>query len=149
MSMMIVNSGCQSLPPPKTYTSYDTFNSDKATYLYAGVCKTSTSSVVSGTNNTASALNAFNSVEGSVTNSSSAQSFSYVWNNDLQIGSPYFADVTALQTALMKDGLYSGEITGGFYSQTFVAVQAFQQKYGIEATGFVGSITRAKLNALY
>ena len=101
-----------------------------------------------GTNQTASALDALNSATGSATNSS-VPSFSYVWNNDLQIGSPYSADVTALQEALTKDGVYYGEITGGFYSQTFAAVQAFQQKYGIESTGFVGSITRAKLNALY
>lgn len=29
----------QFMPSPKTYTSYDTFNSDKATYLYAGNCR--------------------------------------------------------------------------------------------------------------
>jgi len=45
--------------------------------------------------------------------------------------------------------VYAGEITGGFYNQTYWAVQAFQQKYGIEATGFVGPDTRAKLNVLY
>jgi len=86
-----------------------------------------------------SALNAFNSATG----------FSYTWNRDLQIGSPYFADVSALQTALTKEGVYTGEITGGFYNQTFTAIKAFQQKYGIEATGFVGPETRAKLNSLY
>ena len=76
-------------------------------------------------------------------------SFKYVWNRDLQIGSPYFNDVIVLQTVLTQEGVYSGEITGGFYSQTFNAVQAFQQKYGINATGFVGPDTRAKLNTLY
>jgi peptidoglycan hydrolase-like protein with peptidoglycan-binding domain len=40
-------------------------------------------------------------------------------------------------------------VTGGFYSQTFASVQAFQSKYGINATGYVGPMTRAKLNALY
>lgn len=75
--------------------------------------------------------------------------FSYSWGRNLQIGSPSSADVTALQTALAKEGVYSGEITGGFYNQTFAAAKDFQQKYGIEATGFVGPGTRAKLNALY
>ena len=82
-------------------------------------------------------------------NSTSQLGFQYVWNNNLQIGSPNVADVSALQTALMNEGVYSGEITGGFYSQTFAAVQQFQQKYGIDSTGFVGPITRTKLNSLY
>ena len=100
-----------------------------------------------GTNQTASALDAFNSAVNSA--SETQTGFTYVWNYDLQIGSPYFADVSALQTALTKEGVYTGEITGGFYNQTFSAVKAFQQKYGIKTTGYVGSITRSKLNALY
>ncbi len=75
--------------------------------------------------------------------------YTYTWSNDLQVGSPYTADVKALQTALTMEGLFTGEITGGFYSQTFNAVKDFQQKYGIETTGYVGAITRAKLNDLY
>ena len=94
-------------------------------------------------NQTASALNALTNATGATA------SFSYTWNNNLQIGSPYTDDVRALQTALTREGVYTGEITGGFYNQTFTAVKAFQQKYGIEATGFVGPITREKLNALY
>lgn len=82
-----------------------------------------------------------------------ASSFSYTWNNNLQIGSPYTNDVRALQTALTLEKVYAGEITGGFYDQTFIAVKKFQQKYGIEngvnGAGFVGPMTRAKLNALY
>ncbi len=101
-------------------------------------------------NQTASVLGAFNSV----TSSNSPQSqgtnnFHYVWNRYLQIGSAYPDDIIALQTALAREGVYTGEKTGGFYNQTFVAVKSFQQKYGIEATGFVGSATRSKLNALY
>jgi len=72
-----------------------------------------------------------------------------VWNYDLQIGSPYFADVNALQTALAKEDVYAGDITGGFYNQTFTAVKAFQNKYGIKESGYVGWLTRAKLNSLY
>lgn len=107
-----------------------------------GSCTYTLNSTNSNTNQMASALGAFSSATG-------ANSFSYAWNNDLQIGSPYFADVSALQTALARENVYAGEVTGGFYNQTFVAVKAFQQKYGIEATGFVGPATRAKLNALY
>jgi len=102
-------------------------------------CGSTASASVNNTSQTASALNAFNSATG----------FSYAWDRDLQIGSPYSADVTALQTALTKEGVYSGEMTGGFYDQTYLAVKAFQEKYGIKATGYVGYITREKLNTLY
>jgi peptidoglycan hydrolase-like protein with peptidoglycan-binding domain len=74
---------------------------------------------------------------------------SYTWRADLRIGSPLTADITALQIALTKEGLYSGPITGGFFSQTYAGVVAFQQKYDIAATGYVGPDTRAKLNSLY
>ena len=70
-------------------------------------------------------------------------------SGDLQIGSPYTNDVSALQSALKSEGLYTGDITGGFYSQTYAAVKRFQEKYSIESTGFVGPATRAKLNELY
>ncbi len=95
---------------------------------------------------TAGALNGIDS-SGTIVPSQSA--FTYTWDHDLQIGSPYMADVSALQMALKLEGVYSGDITGGFYSQTFSAVQLFQQKYGIDATGYVGSVTRERLNALY
>jgi len=101
-----------------------------------------------GSSQTASALNAFSSAL-SVGSSSSNSGFSHVWNYDLQIGSPYFADVNALQTALAKEDVYAGDITGGFYNQTFTAVKAFQNKYGIKESGYVGWLTRAKLNSLY
>ena len=113
-----------------------------------GVTKESVAHTVTAANQTASALNAFNDAA----NASVPQSmtgFTYAWNRDLQIGSPYFADVNALQTALAREQVYAGEITGGFYSQTFFAVKTFQQKYGIESTGFVGPDTRALLNTLY
>jgi len=73
----------------------------------------------------------------------------YTWNHNLQIGSPYPDDIRALQVALTQNGVYAGEITGGFYNHTYWAVQAFQKKYGIESTGFVGPETRSKLNSLY
>jgi hypothetical protein len=104
---------------------------------------------ISGTSQTASVLNAVTQLAQNTSASPAQASFSYVWNNDLQIGSLYSDDVTALQTALMNEGVYAGEITGGFYNQTYWAVQAFQEKYGINPTGYVGQITRTKLNTLY
>ncbi|MCR4333591.1 MAG: peptidoglycan-binding protein [Patescibacteria group bacterium] len=100
------------------------------------------------TASTASVSDAFSSAANAGA-SQNISAFNYTWNRDLQIGSPYSADVTALQTALMKEGVYTGEITGGFYDQTYLAVKAFQQKYGINATGYFGPQTREKLNALY
>lgn len=73
----------------------------------------------------------------------------YEWTRNLEVGSSYADDVSALQMALTKEGIYTGEVTGGFYAQTYLAVKAFQTKYGIESTGFVGPTTRAKLNELY
>src|SRR3989344_4958887 len=105
--------------------------------------------IISAPHQTASALDGLNGLTPNTTGPQPDASFTYVWNTNLQIGSPYFADVQALQTALTKEGMYTGEITGGFYNQTLAGVQSFQQKYGIEATGYVGSITRAKLNSLY
>lgn len=95
----------------------------------------------------ASALNAYQNAAAKP--ASSVRPFVYTWTRDLQIGSPYVDDVSALQTALMIEGVYAGEVTGGFYAQTYAAVKAFQGKYGIDATGFVGSDTRAKLNELF
>ncbi|OHA81876.1 MAG: hypothetical protein A2675_01895 [Candidatus Yonathbacteria bacterium RIFCSPHIGHO2_01_FULL_51_10] len=73
----------------------------------------------------------------------------YNWTRNLQVGSSYQDDITALQTALVDQGMFTEEVSGGFYSKTFIAVKAFQKKYGINPTGFVGPLTRAKLNELY
>jgi len=104
-------------------------------------------SLLGDTNQIAGALGAFGGFASDSSGPSSG--LSYVWNRDLQVGSPYFNDVKALQTALTREGVYTGEITGGFYDQTYLAVKAFQQKYGIKASGYVGLATRTKLNELY
>lgn len=75
--------------------------------------------------------------------------WSYNWTRNLEVNSPYVDDIVALQIALTKEGVYTGDATGGFYTQTYLAVKALQAKYGIEATGFVGPETRTKLNTLY
>ncbi|HOK21055.1 MAG TPA: peptidoglycan-binding domain-containing protein, partial [Candidatus Paceibacterota bacterium] len=60
-------------------------------------------------------------------------------------------EVTTLQQVLKQDAsIYpEGLVTGYFGSLTEAAVKKFQAKYGIDQTGTVGPITRAKLNALY
>ncbi|KKW19061.1 MAG: hypothetical protein UY63_C0023G0012, partial [Parcubacteria group bacterium GW2011_GWA2_51_10] len=43
----------------------------------------------------------------------------------------------------------NSEISGNFYDHTREGVLAFQTKYGINPTGYVGPATRAQLNALF
>ena len=105
--------------------------------------------MISGTNQTASALNAL----GSATQSSSpiqgmSNGFSYTFTQDMYRG-VQGSEVIALQRALNAEGLFAGEATGNFYDVTREAVMAFQIRYGINPTGYVGPATREKLNALY
>jgi hypothetical protein len=61
-------------------------------------------------------------------------------------GSP---DVTALQQFLKDQGVYSGPITGNFFSLTLAAVKQFQVQNGITpASGYFGPMTRAKANSI-
>ena len=76
-----------------------------------------------------------------VGNSSASTASSYTFSSDLTVGSTG-ADVTALQNALGVS-----PATGYFGVITKAAVQKYQAANGISATGFVGPITRAKLNA--
>ena len=106
-------------------------------------------SSLSSQSQTASALNAF----GGATQSSSpiqgmTAGFSYTFTQDMYRG-VQGSEVIALQRALNAEGLFAGEATGNFYDVTREAVVAFQIKYGINPTGYVGAETRAKLNALY
>lgn len=59
--------------------------------------------------------------------------------------------VRELQQDLAKDSEIYPEklVTGYFGNLTFGAVKRFQSKYGIRQTGYVGPLTRAKLNSLY
>lgn len=62
---------------------------------------------------------------------------------DYDLGGP--ADVTALQTYLFQSGFMNHAPTGYFGSLTRSAVIQFQGSYGILQSGFVGPLTRAKL----
>lgn len=57
-------------------------------------------------------------------------------------------DVYALQSFLVKNGFGNFTPTGFFGDKTLAAVKLFQAKYGIQTTGYVGVLTRAKLNTL-
>lgn len=59
--------------------------------------------------------------------------------------------VSTLQSDLSADSSIYPEklVTGYFGSLTLKAVKRFQAKYGISQTGYVGPLTRAKLNEMY
>ncbi|MDO8591083.1 MAG: peptidoglycan-binding domain-containing protein [bacterium] len=96
----------------------------------------------------ANVIGGFNQATGNA--ASQAQTgFTYAWNRNLRYGLSNDADVSALQTALTLEGVYSSEVTGGFFNKTYAGVKLFQEKYGIESIGLVGPLTRAKLNELY
>ena len=80
----------------------------------------------------------------------------YTFTSNMQVGATG-ANVSALQTALTKDG-ESVDSTGTFDDQTASAVTGFQQKYASSilapnnlkyGTGYVGAATRAELNSLF
>ncbi len=59
-------------------------------------------------------------------------------------------EVGYLHTALQKEGILYGTDTANEYTkETLSAIIKFQKKYGILQTGYVGPITRAKLNTMY
>ncbi len=71
------------------------------------------------------------------------------FDRDLYFGLRNDSEVTKLQEFLTGRGIYSGPITGGFFSLTREAVKDFQKKEGIEpAAGYFGPLTRARANTL-
>lgn len=93
--------------------------------------------------------------EGNIYNTSTLP---YLWDNDLKEGVRASKDVYALQTALAFQFFYPPPtkskndcpINGNFGQCTGHAVMEFQKRYGIKpASGFVGPLTRSKLNELY
>lgn len=55
-------------------------------------------------------------------------------------------DVTELQEFLIDKGFLAGQSSGNFFSLTRKAVVAYQVSVGLPATGFVGPMSRAKIN---
>ncbi len=82
---------------------------------------------------------------------SSVQAAAPIFVNDLTIGSSN-PEVHTLQTLLIAQGFDISAITSGaaqkgyFGAQTKAAVQKYQRANGVPSTGFVGPLTRAKLN---
>lgn len=66
---------------------------------------------------------------------------------DLSYGSQG-AQVSLLQSTLKSLGYFTGEVTGGFYTQTKAAVQKLQSSLGVLATGYFGPLTRAALSRI-
>ncbi len=56
-------------------------------------------------------------------------------------------EVTSLQTWLENNGYYNGPVTGYYGTLTMAGVKDFQSSNGISATGYVGPLTLAALNA--
>ena len=81
----------------------------------------------------------------------SATRSSYCFNANLRLGMRGNPDVVNLQKALNLAGVYPQNIvSGNFLYFTRLAVIAFQKLHNIEpAVGFVGSLTRAKINQIY
>lgn len=69
----------------------------------------------------------------------------FLYTRLLTVGS-MGADVTALQQALTRAGVYTGPVTGYFGPLTAAGVRAYQAAHALEAVGFVGPMTRALLN---
>lgn len=142
-------SGSQKVSPAVTTTYSMTCNNSAGSAVTQSVTVTVTPA---SSLQTAGALSGYESVtiSGQVTTTGTGSTaFHYVWNNNLRAGSSNTADVSALQKALIQAGVFSGEVTGGFYGKTLAAVKQFQKNNGIASTGFVGPQTRAKLNALF
>ena len=90
-----------------------------------------------------------NTALGGTTSSSSSTAFCHTFNTDLTVGSGG-TEVYALNQALNLSGVgMDGNVSSSFNEDIASGVVAFQARYGIRQTGYVGPITRARLNALY
>ncbi len=70
------------------------------------------------------------------------------FTHDLFYGMENDPEIRELQTLLKSLKLFNGKASGNFYDLTLKAVKAFQKKYKINPTGFIGPATRKKLNEL-
>jgi len=77
----------------------------------------------------------------------STPAFCFSFNRDLTVGSRG-DDVVALRKALKQAGIEAG-VDGEFDEDLAAFIVKFQGKHGIRQTGYVGPLTRAKLNRLH
>lgn len=71
------------------------------------------------------------------------------FDRDLYFGIRNDPDVIRLQEFLRDQGIYSGPVTGNFFSFTREAVKKFQEREKIApAAGYVGPKTRSRINSL-
>jgi len=74
--------------------------------------------------------------------------FAAAFERNLYYGIQGDADVEKLQEFLTDEALYSGPVTGNFFSLTLQAVKKYQAREGISpAAGYFGPLTREKANA--
>ena len=71
-----------------------------------------------------------------------------IFENNLYYGITGSDEVIRLQEFLTEQGVYTGPITGNFYSLTKKAVIAFQVAHGINGSGYFGPLTKTKANQL-
>ena len=71
------------------------------------------------------------------------------FDRDLQFGMQNNSDVIKLQQFLTEQGVYSGPVSGGFFSLTHKSIKKFQIREGIKpASGYFGLKTRTRANAI-
>ena len=74
----------------------------------------------------------------------------HTFNSNLGFANSGSEEVTNLHIALKTENIsYSPDNNTDYTQATSKGVMSFQSKYGINQTGYVGSLTRAKLNSLY
>ncbi len=70
------------------------------------------------------------------------------FSKDLYFGMQKDSEVIKLQEFLSGEGLYSGPITGNYFSLTMKAVIAFQKREGVTASGYFGPKSRTKADVI-
>jgi hypothetical protein len=127
-----------------------------AVLVMPGISMAQTMSVAQLQAEIASLTAQLQSLEAQLAAGGGSTAWCYTFNSNLSIGMTGNA-ITALQTALQKDG-ESVTVNGTFDDQTASAVTAFQEKYQSQilspyglsyGTGYAGKSTRAELNSLF
>ena len=71
-----------------------------------------------------------------------------IFDHNLSYGTTGDPEVSQLQQFLTEQGLYSGPISGNFFSLTRSAVEAFQKANGLPSTGYFGPLSQTLANKL-